>query len=524
VSTLESARLLLAFLLTAGLAASGFNRPSWARSNTTFVRYYFALLVHVLIYVGILLVCYTAFLAMQPSQSAAVWGAFILTMVVRSLPFVAHPLRSQLHAMARIPGRAREMATTLANADMEVDEGVQAQANGMLRALGIGPGSDWLPKAQPLHTQLTRAAWLFVQIREWEDKPAFKSFFVEASNEMFRLRQRFDAMSFRVSRMLTSIELLGQIKYEYAQHAPESQALDDHLRRLIGDMIADACEDISLFHRDSCVLATRGVLATQRTRRGRARAFHKLGFHQREVEAPNVYRVFPFAAALMFVGLWLIFQIVGFEKKDLGMAPMLLMIMLINLGAIAIAILPKQHYGFANGGLHRRTPWPFVFTAGLAAVAFGVCIQFLVGGITNGWWDGAFDRVAFGWPYLGFALFTATSTAWLMQDHRWPRTHKEEWRRAFDAAVFGSCWLLAAALATIVVQMNQGADLAAALPMLKFKMLASSFLLGAGLGTLVPEYARRRSGLESDPYAQKIPAWVGVPYSRESSARPAQLA
>lgn len=518
--------LLLALVLMASFAAAGFNRPSWVRSYTSFTRYHVALLLYVGFYLAIMLGLHAALVVARAPDWQAIWGALACTALLRTLPSLSRWLRSQLRNVADVPDKARELATALADTEMVVDGEIKAQASGMLRALGIGPSCDWFPKAQPLHDQLSRAAWLFVQITDWGKKPAFERFANEAANELYRLRQRFDAMSLRVSRMLASIELLGQLKYEYSRHAPDNERFDEHLRRLIGDMISDACEDVSLFHRDACLVATRGVLATEVTRQGRARAFADLGFLQAKFEVASVYRVFPFAAGLLFVGMWLLSQFLDMQTTDLGAFMLQVLIVTINVGAIAIAVLPKLHYGFANGGLHRRTPWPFVVGAGLCAVAFAATVNVVLGAALDGW-EGVIRRLTFAWPYFGFSLFTASATAWLIQDHRWSRLGSGNMRCLADATVFAFGWLAASIFATIAPSVFvKDTDLGMALQLLEAKRLVGSFLLGAAMGALIPEYTRRRPKTGGVWSAVSIPASISIPGTQApvQSPRPAATA
>lgn len=527
MSTSDTATLVLAVVLTAIFAAHGFNQPSWVSTYTTLMRYRVAVLLHVLLNVAFFLllllvlqrlgrVVHSEWMPLWISsgwiprkfpEGAPVWGAFIATVVLSTAATFSNRVRRRIHALAGIPDKAREFASALADSSMQVDSEVRAKVSAMLQSVGLGPSSEWLPHAQPLHDQINQAGWLFVQVRDWETDPAFRGFVDEARNELFRLRQRFDALSLRVSRMLASFEILAMVKHEFHKHSAEGEQLDGHLRRLTGDMIADACEDVSLFHRDACLLAARGILATESTRSGRAFAFDRLGFKDVVPERSSIYRVFPFAAGLLFVGLWILFLTQEVPRRDLTPFQLQLVIMVTNLGALAIAILPKPHFGFANGGLYRRTPWGFMLASSIAAALFFVIVNLVAGGVLST----VERRFHNGGPYFAFAVLTAATTVWLMQDHRWLGLRSRVLRRLCDAAVFGIAWLAAGAIANALTLLANHQSLGHLADGRTVGALLSMLVFGALMGALIPEYVRRRPDLEVEADVMHMPEWLRWP-------------
>lgn len=499
-------------VLAGVLAAVAFNRPSWLRSYTTQIRYYVAMVVYAGFYLTILLVAY---ILLRPLGNAlhwqawgAAWGAFAVTVGVRTVPALERWIRRWLYKLAEIPVGARRLSAALATRELQVSEEVQARANAMLQAVGIGATFDWLPQAQaqPLHEQMRRAAWLFVQLRDWEAKPPFKRFVSEAGNDLYRLRQRFDAMSFRVSRMLASIELLGQIRHEYSRQAADSGDIDGRsLRRLIEGMIADACEDVRGFYRDACLLATRGILVTRATRGGRKRAFELLGFRRLEPERSDVYLVFAITAGLLFFALWIYSLKVGFNRADLTPFQLRFLIVVVQMGALAIAMLPNKLFGFASGGLHKRTPWAFVAASGACALVFAVLVNILAGAALGGL-ERVLIRLRNAAPFLPYAIATASSVAWLVQDHRWNRVDSRMLRHGCDAAALGLAWAAAGLLAYILIHVAKlGAP---GVQSMSLAIAVTSFVLGATLGVLIPERMRYRPDAEFWPDVLDIPVWV----------------
>jgi hypothetical protein len=489
--------LPFAIVMTALFAAVGFNSPSWSRSFTSAARYRSALAAHVTLYLLLFLVTF-ALLSHLPANLAVesvmrappVWLALGITLCVRAIPPFARGLREHLHSMAGISDYAIRRGTFLADSDIEASAAVQARARTMLMACGIDAERDWLPIAQPLHQQMSRMAQLFVQLCRWEHKPKFAHFIAETANEMFRLRQRFDGLSFRVSRTLATIETLAEIKQIFSQQASSSEDLDKQLKPMVRNMIADACEDVALFHRDACLLAVRGVLSTESMRRGRERAIARLGFAKDEPEVLSVYRVFPYAAAVLFIGLWVFFLVLPpasivpttQAEQHLTLGQLIVIILLIVMGALTIAIFPKLHYGFANCGLRQKTPWPFILSAGICAVLFAVLVNVEAGALIYGGRAGVLKRLMEGLPYLPSAFLTASTVAWLVQDNRYRSVKSAAMRRLLDAGAFGMIWLASTVIATYLREGN--------LNTLTSTACFGAFVLGAAMGALIPELVR----------------------------------
>jgi hypothetical protein len=197
--------------------------------------------------------------------------------------------------------------------------------------------------------------------------------------------------------------------------------------------------------------------------------------------------VFPYAAALLFFGLLVYFIVlpppipVGNEPV-LTMSQRIVIIVLIVMGSISIAIYPKLHYGFANGGLRQRTPWAFVIAAGALAAAFAVLANLEAGALLFGGMEGGWIRVKQGLPYMPSAVLTAGSIAWLIQDHRYRTIALAHMRRVCDALIFSGVWLIGSAISFVL--------LPSALRPPLLPMLAIALVLGAAMGALIPEPVR----------------------------------
>jgi hypothetical protein len=511
--------VVFALTTTALLAWVGFNRPSWTRTYTTAARYRFAIAAHVALYIVVLLVVYAilrrvaaAYEAVDPElRSSLMWLALVITVCLRSVVPLSSRWRAWFHRMAGIPHQAGRFAKFLAETQLEANEAVKAQAQAMLLSRGVDAEHDWLPLAQPMHRNLLKATQLFIQMRTWTEDSRFSGFAHEAKNELDHLRQRFDRLSFQVSRTLACIERLGELKHLFSERSVQRPGIagtrgdaadrldrefDDHLRRLAGDMIADACEDVSLFYREACMLAARGVMATEATRKGRDRAIVRLGFKPRQREARSPFGVLLNAAVLLYVGLWIFFLILPSEAPTAGagepqdsvsLGQRIAIITVNVLGALAIAIVPKRHWGFANAGLHQKTPVEFVLAAGVCAVLFSIFVNLAAGALLYGGWDGAWRRLIEGSAYLHSAFLTAATVAWLVQDHRWLRATSARERHLRDAATFGSVWFVSSLLAQLILS---SAEMNAFMQWQTLAIAIGGFVFGAVMGYAIPESVR----------------------------------
>jgi hypothetical protein len=250
----------------------------------------------------------------------------------------------------------------------------------------------------------------------------------------------------------------------------------------------------------------RGVLSTEPMRRGRERAIAHLGFTKREPEVLSVYRVFPYAAALLFIGLWVFFFVlpptvpVSPGHPTLTMNQRIVIIVLIIMGALAIAIFPKLNFGFANSGLRQKTPWHFILSAGIGAVAFAVLVNVEAGALIYGGRAGAWQRLTEGLPYAPAAFLTASTIAWLIQDHRHRSVTSALMRRIRDAGVFGVAWMIASPIAAYL----RGDTFDSATLTGSF----AAFVFGAAMGALIPELVRNNRLRGSDGTVMAAPKFV----------------
>jgi hypothetical protein len=540
--------LIIAFTSCAFYASVAFNCPSWARSYTTAARYAAALAAYVMVYWLTFALAVTLALAIaavssddqsatdQFSQAGLVFGALLLTFCARGL--LSRP-RGWLHSLAGVPDYATRLSAALVGSDFVPNESVLQEARALLRSRGIECESDWLPPARPAYQQLLRATALFIQLRAWEDDRRFSRFVCKTQNEFNILRRRFERLSFRVARTLIVMERLGEVRYRsidpstsriltldesdgmirlqktadapgQGSSSPPGSEVDALMRKIVMDLITEVCEDIRYFYEDAVLLAVRGILATQRRRAARKASAATLGFVASH-PFPNIgYGVLVPTALLLYCGVSLIFLVLPTHIVDLSRAAAIAIVSLTSFGAMAVAIVPKLRWGFANTGLRNRTPVAFVLSAGMAAALLAALIQLMAGTLIHGGGPaGGLHRLVLSLPWLPGYFATGASVAWLVQDTRWLATSRDLRRRIYDALVLGSVWL-AATVAGNAILNRLDLDL--------LTSAAASFLFGCVVGYLIPETIRDR------PQLSRQPTYVPLPRQPEPLAQPAPQA
>jgi hypothetical protein len=181
--------------------------------------------------------------------------------------------------------------------------------------------------------------------------------------------------------------------------------------------------------------------------------------------------------------------------KDVSLVQKVFVIASIVVTAMAIAIIPKRHWGFANSGLLRRTPWKFIVGAGFAALLAGVLINLAAGALLLHGWPGALRRLANGAVYLPSTFITACVTAWLVQDHRWRGDKPESLKLFKDAMVFAGAWIVGTLIARTLLDSQA---LTEALNISKQPLLdittvqavIGALIFGGAIGSFLPSSVR----------------------------------
>jgi len=466
-------QLFLGFIVLAMVQGKRFGTPSWVRSCTTAVKYYWGLVAYLgcigFIYFLLteitrrlafkeLLLASKELLNVSPSPvfywwilSAPLLIVFALLLLLRFglLSSLEEWFRKRLYALIGYPSEAYRLTEVLFRSKHSAPGQIEKEVRSLLRGRGYDPDQTWLPVSDPMRELWLKAAMLFHQVREWEGNKRYREFLSNARVEFDVLRQRFDQLSFKVPRVFEMLERLGILlstavpvaaSDSHASSAgsavgSECQETTEAVKTTISDLLSDLQEDVAFFLRNVCLFIARGVLSNTLTSSGCFQRLKDLGF---TVETPCPSTVNVLLKAFIVFPIFLYIPIAVSDPGIEGDFPLLfriVMIATIQVIALGTAILPKSRYGFANEDISGRTPRVFVIGAGLVALVLAAsvslgfrCLAFLD-------WSKALGDFYCHWPWLLMAFSTAAVSAFLIQDSRWASTSSLRAKRMKDALV-----------------------------------------------------------------------------------------
>lgn len=493
-------QLIGSCIIVTAFAMLGFNQPSWARTYMTIGRYCCAGALHALAYLLTMAIIYAAIRKVTGMTSdEALSLATLITIVLRAITPVSRRLRTAMHSFAGVPDGARRFAQALTGEKFEPPAEVLEDAKQLLRYRGVD-ASCGLEIALPLSNLLTKATALFIQLRQWDEDSSYGGFAAEARNELRAMRQRFDQMANRAVRTMQMIETLGEMSHLHMRDRPgddTGERLDELTRMTVSDLIENSCEEIEAFNEDAALLAARAALTLRWTRFGRDKLVSDLGFRHAGDRGRHPYGVLAVTLVLVYCGMWLYFSLIPGADSSLPARARIALVTIIVFGAMAIAILPKLRFAFANAGLFERTPVHFVVGAGAAAMLYALIVNFLAGFALIGGFEGGIARLREGLPYLPAAFCTAAAVAALVQDHRWRGTRNASLRRTWDALTLGGVWVAASAMAVVL---KRAMEMPGSGEAMDPASLIYTLVFGAVLGCAIPESIRVR-----ELYAERRP-------------------
>lgn len=494
---------LVGLLVVTAFVRARFDRPASVRSDTTASWYYFGLTIYVAAFVFPYSVVAAYSVLRLPGWTSPLLIATAVALVAPKLPPLSWAdawLHRRLHDMIGARTVARRLADDLFDADFHPAEEVQSDVRLLLKRRGYDPEESWLPPAEPMRALWLRAAMVFQQVRRWDEDGAYRDFVQATPHEFDRLRTQFDHLSLKVVRALRTVDRLGGLYCELAAAAPASPAPQagkgratgsgHDVKLIVDEVLADTADDVASFLRELCLYVARGVLAGGLTSKGRRRRLTELGFTlDRPLQSIPSLLGWSFLAYLtLFVGFMVAPLLLpgagaGTPSARNEWLVRVLMIVTIQVSALAIAILPKEFLGLANEDFRGRPPLLFIAGAGLAAMVAGSVLQ-LVFLLLMHHADAAVALEAFrtSAPWLLTALATASVTAFLIQDSRWSTVRSRHGRRLLDATTMALALMLAVQAAVAL-----GAPTRLQLPW----RLALAMLIGLVIGGTVPG-ARRR--------------------------------
>ncbi|HEY1327399.1 MAG TPA: hypothetical protein VGI14_10705 [Casimicrobiaceae bacterium] len=561
--------LVLGACIVGIVAASRFGRPSWYRTYTTEARFDLSQALFAMLHVGVYFVLCLIVLrigrAYVVDKASDLWALVQLSPVLLGMvAVVVLPMigwldrwpREVLHRLAGAPSEGLRLAHVLESADFVASGDVDEETRALLERRGIDVTADCVDPARVALDQFVKATHLFLRLRAWASGPRYESFLMETRHDFDRLRQRFDDLSLKVARTFDHIERIGTLSYFLTSANATLEATGayavaamnraepaekpgwnpaDMVRKLVEDLLSDLHDEIARFLKDARLLAARAVLTSEMTERGRAASLSRLGFRITQQAVRPSYEVLVFVGAGIFSICWLFLTLLYAADPGPGVlrnGSLAMLIAIVQGAALAVAVVPKTLWRFANSGLTGHTPWGFVIGAG--AVAFFVSM--LINAIVGLFIGQPMERLFMSLPWWPMALATASIAAFLVQDKRWARVESLRQRRLLDAASMAGGWCAGNLLGSKVLSpfaaqwaehllghgIGSGQTTLAGCTTetcTTLVGLAFSTLIGAVIGWIVPHTFRDRAALDA---ALRLPVAASAPLA--SQARVASAA
>jgi len=461
-------QFVLGLIVLAVAKSIRFARPSWVRSYTTAGNYYLGLLAY-FFFLGFIYFLLTEIVrraALEaikkdpPPPWLGEWiflapllivCALLLLSRFRPLSSLEAWFRNKLYDLIGYPGHAYRLAEVLFFSEYESPGKIETEVRSLLLSRGYDLDQKWLPVADPMRDLWFKAAILFHQIRNWESKKRYRKFLSNARVEFDSLRQRFDQLSFKVSRLFMTVERFGMLlptaatvdktadpvrnPDSMAVGPPEYQEASETVKTIISDLLSDLQEDVGFFLRNICLFMARGVLSNTLTSSRCFQRLKDLGFTV-EMPCPSAMNVLlkAFIGFLICLAIPIAVSDPGI-KGDFPYLFLIVMIPTVQVIALATAILPKRRYGFANEDIYGRPPWAFIIVAGLAALVLAALVSLGFRYLYFLDWSEALNDFSCNRPWLLMAFSTAAVSAFLIQDSRWASTSSLRAKRMKDALI-----------------------------------------------------------------------------------------
>ena len=545
---------ILGTIIVAIVATARFSRPTWYRTYTTEARFDLAqalfALTQMLVFFLVCLLELRIGTAMVVDSESDLWALVMLApvliaiaavIVLPMIPWLDRWPRAQLQRVAGAPEQGLRLAQMLEAAEFVPSQDVDQETRSLLLHRGVDLTTECVAPAHAVRDQFVRATHLFVQMRAWSAAPRYAGFMAESRNDFDRLRQNFDHLSLKVARTFDHIERIGTVSYllssanqtieETGAHSiaalrlasqgatSEGENWETVVRRLIADLLSELHEEIARFMQDARLLAARAVLTTEMTEGRRVKSLEKLGFRMQNENARPSYHVLVVVAAVIFATVWLFFAVLAAASptattSSLKLSVLSGLIAVIQAVALAVAVIPKTLWRFANSGLSGRTPWGFVFAAGCTAMVLAVALNVMTPLILGGDWGAAVKRIHESYPWWPAAFITASLTAFLIQDKRWAGFPLRS-RRRLDVVVMGVGWCVTTIVGrTLMLAGGQHVEGGIAVMIASFGF---SIVTGGLIGWIVPTTFRDTTASEGAVRAP-LGARQSVPQDRPAPA------
>lgn len=531
---------VLGFAVLVPLAARRFASPTWSRSYTTAGRYYGALTLYLASQTLLYYLISAALLSgighaerVSPLASPLVVALF-LGVLMPSLGVMRHlecVPREWARRLAEIPAYALRLVDELEQCEFRPPEHTQPQVRSVLASRGLADEGPDLPGTDAIVRRLRESACLLHQVRAWKDDRRLRRFVSGSLPEFDALEKRFDRLAIRLPRSFGNIErfaisLLGLLR----RRAPASVAACAESDREVGEVLTagarellhDAREDVDAFRSSLCLYVARGVLSTEFTAGARLRRLQSLGFcpQPRQDHASKILmQCFTIIVACLFVSFAALGTGTGAHRGDvIELATKVIMIATMQVVALSLAIVPKQRYGFANPGLDGSPPRAFLLLVGSVAMLCAAPISVLFKSLISKDVVFGIEQLQHTYPWFLMCWFTATATAWLVQDDRWHDVGRPR-QRLLDMLVM----VIGMAATFLLVRAALVGINAPRIP--PYEMILAVVTIGAFVGYLVPAEFRNTPVHRRHPLlvAGNQRSSAGVGDGRDSSRASAAL-
>lgn len=501
------ASYLVATVLVCVYAANRFNTPRAVRSQTSRVQYYSSLAVYVLSCEALML-CFTWLLQQEPAVVSTLLGednatipqdlaglqtplvsALILTALLPTFP-VLHKVDAWMlrafHKLGAIPLNAVRWSQRMGQASFKISELILTDTQRYIRDTPI------LPNA--LVAQLTRdevsnaTAYAFSRVMvvyvaqsKLAGRPDFEDDFKDDIQSFEKAMSAFfaDAVGyFAIAAQLAPLDM---------RPAPD---IDDRFRK----RIAEADSDIRL-------MLARTLLYSGKTEASMVGELQAMGF---EIDKPRIVVIPVNLLCADLVGVIAIFLIATlFSSKDMPLGKALtigLMVAINHCIAAALALLPKQKWGFADIRCANERPYLAYLLSALAtfAICLPVMYAFYVYRQVALLDSGPFLPFAAQCKWLILSMVLSAALAFECDDFLRQRV-EPSWLRPLESALLA---LLMAAAGGFVRQLLLPDQMAlhpgGAIPNLWPPVLMSA-TIGALFGATIPSWYRKSE--KKDPAA-----------------------
>lgn len=509
------------FVLIFIYALERFNTPPTNRSSTTWIRYYSA----ALIYVGLfeltfaLILQYPSLFAVvqyflpelsdivdslqedvDEPTSYTVGVALVLSVLVPRLYWLSDAdasIRNKLQTLAAIPIQAQRFARNIRKArfapDNEIREAIEDRYKRYrIDDVMVGNAAvDMLPmnaSDAPEHnkkdtaTKFHQLAAVLITVSEWKADRKFSVYLSEREQEYRRLKRRYR-------------HLIVAANGYFALPDQTSGMVDESLYNAAETFRKGFEEELESVLKEACEFMSHGLLKCRLRKTSRESVIRKIGLEPGTIESGGMSADH---FTLLLGGLVVIFggySILVSNVTQLENLARLAMVPIIFLVSVVLAVMPKQHWRFAQREQGEPPPALSYAVCGGAAVlcatVIAIAFRTLVGLRVNDSYLQAVEAAVEGFiamssPWLLMTFVACVGTASVIDSETLARIASRHRRRVLESLVLGCTFAVTGAVVHYLLVLLRGQNV----PLLS-GVLIVSFLIGGTIGYFVPNWTRK---------------------------------